>query len=102
MGYMLLEPMSLGCPLVATAVGGIPEVIKHQHNGLLVPSEDVNGLGAACRNLLEDHGLAARLGRQAWLDCNEYYSPEVVAKQTAAAYQEAIDAFKFSSRCDLA
>ena len=94
MGYMLLEPMSLGCPLVTTAVGGIPEVIKDGRNGLLVPSGDVNAIVVACRRLLEDHELAARLGRQAWLDCRDSYAPEVVAKQTVGVHQEAIDAFK--------
>src|SRR4029079_15030986 len=44
MPYSVLEPMCVGCPLVATAVGGIPAVINHQRNGLLVPSQDVNSM----------------------------------------------------------
>ena len=94
MGYMLLEPMSLGCPLVATAVGGIPEVIENQRNGLLVPSQDVNAMASACRTLLNDPTLAVRLGRQAWLDCRDLYSPDTVANQTAAVYEEAIKEFE--------
>jgi glycosyltransferase involved in cell wall biosynthesis len=93
-GYAVLEAMSLGCPLVASAVGGVPEVIQHRRNGLLTPSEDVTAIAAACRDLLNDPGLAARLGRQAWLDCRELHDPQIVAKQTLAVYQEAIDAFK--------
>jgi len=96
MGYMLLEPMALGCPLVATAVGGIPEVIKHRHNGLLIPSQQVKAMVEACQSLLKDHKLAAQLGRQAWLDCRKHYAPDVVARQTVAAYEEAIDLFKSS------
>jgi glycosyltransferase involved in cell wall biosynthesis len=94
MGYMLLEPMSFGCPIVSTAVGGIPEVIKDRHNGLLVPSQDVAAMADACRTLLDDPQLAVRLGHQAWEDCRTLYAPDNVAQQTVAAYQAAIDAFR--------
>ncbi len=94
MGYMILEAMSLGCPLVTTAVGGIPEFIKDQRNGLLVPSQDPDAMAAACKTLLDNRALAVKIGRQAWLDCRELYSSENVAKQMIAAYQEAIDAFE--------
>ena len=91
--YSILEAMSLGCPIVATAVGGTPELVKDQRNGLLVSSRNEAEIAAACRKLLEDHALAARLGRQAWDDCRNFYDPKVIAQQTAAVYQEAIDAF---------
>ncbi|PXW72237.1 glycosyltransferase involved in cell wall biosynthesis [Loktanella sp. PT4BL] len=94
MGYMLLEAMSLGCPTVATAVGGIGEVIQTERNGLLVPSQDVDAMVAACQRLLEDPELAARLGRQAWMDCTERYSPEAVATQTVDSYKAAIELFQ--------
>jgi glycosyltransferase involved in cell wall biosynthesis len=90
----VLEAMSFGSPIVATAVGGIPEMIKDQRNGLLVPSQDATAMANACRTLLDDRALAERLGRQAWLDCRDFHDPDVIAKQTIAAYQEAIDAFK--------
>jgi glycosyltransferase involved in cell wall biosynthesis len=92
---MLLEPMSIGCPLVTTSVGGIPEVIKNNHNGILVPSQDVDAMVDACKRLLDDPGLASRLGRQAWIDCRDNHGSETVARQTLAAYQEAIDSFDF-------
>ena len=96
MPYTVLEAMSLGCPLVATAVGGIPDLIQDQRNGLLVPSQDVRAMAAACRKLLDDHALAARLGRQAWRDCREFYRPDNIAKQTIAAYEEANNNFKYA------
>ena len=91
--YLVLEAMSLGCPIVATAVGGIPELIQDEQNGLLVPSQDVNAMAAACKKLLDDHALAARLGRKAWLDCRDLYGPGFIAKQTVEAYEQAIKIF---------
>lgn len=92
--YAVLEAMSFGCPLVATAVGAIPELIRDRENGLLVPSQDVKAMASACRRLLDDRALAARLGRQAWQDCRTFYGSENIAKQTVSAFQEAIDTFK--------
>ena len=94
MGYMLLEPMSLGCPLVTTAVGGIPEVIEDERNGLLIPSQDLEAMVKACQRLLDDPDLAVQLGRQAWADCNELYSPDAVATKTVEGYKAAIQAFQ--------
>jgi len=94
MGYMVLEPMSLGSPLVTTAVGGIPEFIKNRHNGLLVPSQDVSAMANACQTLLDTPDLAVRIGHQAWLDCRNLYNSDAVAAQTVAAYRKAIDSFE--------
>jgi glycosyltransferase involved in cell wall biosynthesis len=94
MGYMMMEAMSLGCPMVSTAVGGIPEYIKDKRNGLLVPSQDSNAMATACNSLLEDGTLAASLGRQAWLDCSQLYNYENVAAQMTSTYRVAIDKFK--------
>jgi glycosyltransferase involved in cell wall biosynthesis len=98
MPYSVLESMSLGCPTVATAVGGIPELIKDQQNGLLVPSQDVDALAGACARLLDDHALTMRLGRQAWQDCRDLYSSARIAAQTVNAYEEAIASCKVRRR----
>jgi len=57
----LLEAMALGTPVVATAVGGIPEVVSHRVNGLLVHSGDERALSDACVALTVDRDLAGRL-----------------------------------------
>jgi L-malate glycosyltransferase len=57
----LLEAMALGTPVVATAVGGVPEVVKHRVNGLLVHSGDERALADACATITLDRDLAARL-----------------------------------------
>jgi glycosyltransferase involved in cell wall biosynthesis len=97
MPYSVLEAMSLGCPLVATAVGGIPEMITDQRNGLLVPCQNEGAMIAACNKLLANRDLATRLGRQALRDCHDLYGSQNIAKQTVAAYQAAIDRFKLQN-----
>ena len=56
-------------------------------------SQDVEAMVAACKRLLDDPALAARLGQRAWQDCRDFYGSENVAKQTVAAFQDAIDTF---------
>jgi glycosyltransferase involved in cell wall biosynthesis len=56
----LLEYMAAGLPIVATAVGGIPEVIEHERQGLLVPPRNPDALAAAILRVISDEALAAR------------------------------------------
>ena len=73
------------------------QVVTDLHNGLLVPSQDVKALVLACRKLLDDRVFAERMGRQAWLDCKTLCAPSLIAKQTVAGYQLAIDRFQINS-----
>jgi glycosyltransferase involved in cell wall biosynthesis len=61
----MLEYMAAGAPIVATAVGGIPELIEDGTHGLLVSSADAQALCAGIAKLLDDRVLAARLGAAA-------------------------------------
>jgi glycosyltransferase involved in cell wall biosynthesis len=61
----LIEYMALGAPIVATAVGGVPELITDGEHGLLVPPRDPEALAGAIERLLDDRRLARRLGDQA-------------------------------------
>ena len=49
---VVLEAMTVGCPVVATSVGGIPDLVTHGRTGLLVPPRDVRALGQALREAL--------------------------------------------------
>lgn len=60
---VVLEAASAGVPVVASAVGGIPDQLCHGVDGLLVPPGDHPALADACARLLADRSLAARLGR---------------------------------------
>jgi len=65
MPMALLEAMSWGRPVIATPVGGIPQIVTHEANGLLVSPGDVAALTRAITRLLEDPALAERLGNAA-------------------------------------
>ena len=61
----VIEAMAAGLPIVASNVGGIPEVIEHERSGLLVPPGDDRALAAAILRLVEHPDLASRLGEAA-------------------------------------
>ncbi len=61
----LLEAMALGRPVVATRVGGIPDLIENEVTGLLVPSDDPAAIANAVGRLFTEAELAGRLGRAA-------------------------------------
>ena len=65
MPMALLEAMSWGVPVIATPVGGIPQIVKQEINGLLIPPADVAALTKAIERLLQDSTLRVRLGSAA-------------------------------------
>jgi glycosyltransferase involved in cell wall biosynthesis len=58
----LIEGMAARRAVVATAVGGVPDIVRHERDGLLVPARDHHALAAAVRRILLDPALASRLG----------------------------------------
>jgi glycosyltransferase involved in cell wall biosynthesis len=62
-GLAILEAMALRRPVVATRVGGVPEMVEHERTGLLVPPHDAPALAAAITRVLTDHPLADTLAR---------------------------------------
>jgi glycosyltransferase involved in cell wall biosynthesis len=61
----VLEAMACGLCVVSTSVGGMPYVIDHEHDGLLVPQDDSAALASAIRRILREPSLARRLSTQA-------------------------------------
>jgi len=64
-GMVNIEAGAAGLPLIATSVGGIPEFVMHEDNGLLVPPEDDRALADALVRLISDKALRYRLARAA-------------------------------------
>lgn len=61
----VIEAMAAGCPVVATRVGGVPDLITDGETGFLVPPSDAQALAAAILRVLRDQEAAGRMGRTA-------------------------------------
>ncbi len=88
LGIVNLEAMACGTAVVASRVGGIPEVVADGETGLLVPPEDPGALAAALTALLQDPGRAARMGAAGRARAVAEFSWQTVAARTAALYAE--------------
>ena len=86
LGSTLLDAMSFGLAIVASDVDGIPEIIKHEDNGLLVPPADAAQLQQALVRLIEDDDLCAKLGRNGLQRVSEY-TPEIMARSYLDIYR---------------
>jgi glycosyltransferase involved in cell wall biosynthesis len=69
----ILEAMASGLPVVASSVGGVPEVVVDEETGLLVPPGDPGRLAAAIERLLADPALCRRLGQAGRMRVAEHF-----------------------------
>ena len=83
----VLEAMAAGVPVISTPVGGIPEVITHGREGLLVPPGDVAALSEAICQLLADVNLRTQMGRNGALRFERDFSVEAVLAQLESVYR---------------
>ena len=84
---VLLEAMAAGLPVVATAVGGVPEIASDGESALLVPARDTKAFAAALGRVLTDEALAERLGRAAAARAVTEFSPESYARGLVEIYR---------------
>lgn len=87
---VLLEAMSCGLAVVASRIGGMPEVIRHDHNGILVPPGDETALAKAMTNLLQNPAIMKRLGRNARLSVTNSLHWDKVAEAFSAIFDDII------------
>jgi glycosyltransferase involved in cell wall biosynthesis len=89
-GLSILEAMALSRPVVASAVGGIPEMIDHGRTGLLVPPHDPEALAASIVRLLLDHPYADTLARAGRDLVHERFCVELMVRAVESIYDEAV------------
>jgi glycosyltransferase involved in cell wall biosynthesis len=85
---VVLEAMAVGLPMAAAKVGGVPEILTHEVDALLLPSRDPQAMAAALARLLTDEPLRQRLGSTAQRLAAERYSPEAKYADRIALYEE--------------
>lgn len=87
MPMALLEAMSWGLPVIATPVGGVPEIVTDEVDGLLVPAGDVAALAAAIARLMREPRLRERLGRAARETVATRFSLETAVESLLGFYR---------------
>lgn len=90
MGRVVLEGMASGLPVVASGVGGILDLVRHEQNGLLVPAGDSAALAAALIRVLGDGSLRRRLGTEARATVTHDFSEQAMADQLLLLYQNVL------------
>jgi glycosyltransferase involved in cell wall biosynthesis len=86
--HTLLEALAAGTPVIATAVGGIPEVVRDGENGLLVPPGDVDAIASAIDRLARDDALRASLAAAAPPSVEELAEPRILSRIVQAIVED--------------
>jgi glycosyltransferase involved in cell wall biosynthesis len=90
MPLTVLEGMACGLPVVASTVGGNPEIVSDGVTGFLVPPGDVHALATRLNDLLADSALRQRMGSEARRIVVESHSWDRAADQSLAVYERAL------------
>lgn len=87
-GRTLIEAMALSKPVVATAVGGVPEVVSDGEVGFLVPPGDVKAMAEKISDLVEDCELRQAMGRKGRARVIKYFDVRLITRRWEQLYQE--------------
>ena len=91
---VVLEAMAAGIPIVATAVGGIVEILEDGQTGLVVAAHDPPAMAGGVRCILEDENLRTRLASAAREHATTVYTPEAQCRGLIGIYEEALRSFR--------
>lgn len=89
-GLVALEALASGVPVIASRVGGLPEVVQHGVSGYLFSPGDVEGMARQAVTLLRDRSLAERLGRAGAERVAEQYPPERIVPRFEELYHRVL------------
>jgi glycosyltransferase involved in cell wall biosynthesis len=87
----ILEAMAMKKPVVASPVGGVPELVVHQVSGLLIPPEDPDALADAVIWLLSNPDIASKMGQRGYERVQQYFSIKSVVTKTEAVYDQLLE-----------
>jgi glycosyltransferase involved in cell wall biosynthesis len=90
LGVALIEALSYERPVIASRAGGIPDVVRHEHTGLLVAPGDVDALAAAMRRFIDEPTFARTLGAQGRADVEDRFSWSRIVDALQSVYEDAI------------
>jgi glycosyltransferase involved in cell wall biosynthesis len=90
--------MAYSCPIVATAVGGIPGIIRDGEEGLLVPHGDIEALSGALERILNNGGMARKLAVNASLRLASDFSAQEMTHRTEEVYGEMLSRMRSGER----
>ena len=83
-----LEAMACEVPVVASRVGGLPEVITHDETGVLHDPDDLSGMTESAINLLTDAALHQRISTGGWRAVHERFCADEIVPRYEAYYEE--------------
>jgi sugar transferase (PEP-CTERM/EpsH1 system associated) len=86
----ILEAMATGLPVIATAVGGNPELVDDGRTGRVVPPDDVAAMASAMRQLVEDAGLRLAMGRSARAEVEQRFSLQAMVQAYRTVYDQGL------------
>lgn len=86
--YTLMEAMAAGLTVIATDVGGIPDLITHEKDGIVIPPKNKTKIAEALNTLLKDENLRLALGRNAKEKIEKDFKLSEMVKNTAAIYEK--------------
>ena len=87
---VLLEAMALSRPIVASKTGGVPEVIQHGENGLLVEPGNPEAIAEAIETLIRQVANADQLGRNGRIRVTQNFTANIMAEKTADLYRRLV------------
>lgn len=90
LGISVLEAMAMGVPVVATAVGGIPELVKHKRTGMLVRVDEFGAIARAVRKILQDREESETMRQAAFQHVRANYNSDLMVERTLEVYRRVV------------